>query len=129
MRSPSRLALCAVLGVSLSCASGGSPNSAPRQDSSVITRSQILQYQYRTALEAVQALHSPWLTIRGADSFTNPGQVWVYLNEARFGGVETLRDIAAPSIEYIRHYDGIAASARWGLDHGQGVIYVATRTR
>jgi hypothetical protein len=27
----------------------------------------------------------------------------------------------------IRYIDGIAASARWGLDHGQGVILVSTR--
>ena len=95
----------------------------------VISREQIVAGQYRNAFDAVQAMHSPWLVTRGTDSFANPQQIWVYLNETRMGGVEILREITTPGIAYIRHYDGIAASARWGLDHGQGVIMVVTRTR
>ena len=129
MRSPTRIALCALLGLSLACATGGSTGGSRRTDATLITREQIIEYQFRNAYDAVQALHSPWLSTRGTDSFSNPSQVWVYLNDSKLGGVETLRDIATPSIAYIRHYDGITASARWGLDHGQGVIYVSTRAR
>ncbi len=129
MRVPSRLVVCALLSIAVACATSGSTSGSPRQDSSVITREQILQNQYRTAYEAVQALHSPWLVTRGTDSFSNPTQIWVYLNETRLGGVEMLREIATSTISYIRHYDGIAASARWGLDHGQGAIYVSTTRR
>lgn len=128
MRYPhtSRLALISVLAVSLACASGGAATTSGRQDSSLITRAQITQYQYRNAFDAVQALHANWLTVKGTDSFRNPSQIWVYLNETRMGGVEVLRDIAAPTIASIKHYDGIAASAKWGLDHGQGVVQVWT---
>jgi hypothetical protein len=28
---------------------------------------------------------------------------------------------------YMKYFDGISATARWGLDHGAGVIYVSTR--
>jgi hypothetical protein len=45
----------------------------------------------------------------------------------RLGGVETLRTIVVRPVSYIRHYNGIDATARWGLDHGSGVIYVSTR--
>ena len=42
------------------------------------------------------------------------------------GGVETLRTIDLRPVTYIRYFDGIAATARWGLDHGAGAIYVST---
>jgi hypothetical protein len=41
--------------------------------------------------------------------------------------VETLRAIGLANVAYIRYIDGVTASARWGLDHGQGVIFVSTR--
>ena len=53
--------------------------------------------------------------------------VQVYLDDNRLGGVEMLRNINTSLIQYIRWYDGIAATGRWGLDHGAGVIYVSTR--
>ncbi len=129
MRSISRLALGAVLAVSLACASGGSATKLPGRDISLITRDQIVEYQFRNAFDAVQALHSQWLATRGTDSFSNPTEVLVYLDGTRLGGIQMLRDIATPSIAFIRHYDGITASARWGLDHGQGVIFVSTRKK
>jgi hypothetical protein len=128
MRSPSRWAIGAMLGISLACASGGAARSGARVDVALITREQIVAYQFRNAYDAVQALHSQWLSTRGTDSFSNPTQVWVYLDDTRLGGIETLRHIATSSIAYIRHFDGLAATARWGLDHGQGVIYVSTRS-
>jgi hypothetical protein len=45
----------------------------------------------------------------------------------RAGGVEALRRISITEVTYIRYFDGIAAAARWGLDHGYGVIFVSTR--
>jgi hypothetical protein len=54
--------------------------------------------------------------------------VQVYLDDARLGGVDELKRIPIHHVAYIRYFDGLAASARWGLDHGQGVIYVSTRT-
>jgi hypothetical protein len=30
-------------------------------------------------------------------------------------------------IEYVRYFDPVQASSRWGFDHGAGVIYVASR--
>ncbi|MGH7463012.1 MAG: hypothetical protein ACREMA_18555 [Longimicrobiales bacterium] len=51
----------------------------------------------------------------------------VYIDDTRLGGVETLRSISTASISYIRYYDGVTATGRWGIDHGQGVIFVSTR--
>jgi glutaredoxin-related protein len=112
------------------CAPAGSPGSnaasAPRQDRNVLTREQLRETGHTNALEAVQALRSNWLRAKGTDSFSAPTQVQVYVDNNQLGGVETLRGIATSQITYIRYYDGVTASGRWGLGHGQGVIYVST---
>jgi len=98
-----------------------------RGDRNVITRAQLQEHNFRTAWDAVEALRSNWLLTKGTDSFQAPGQVQVYQDDNRVGGVEALRWISTQDIAYIRYYDGISASGRWGLNHGQGVIFVSTR--
>jgi hypothetical protein len=97
------------------------------RDRSLLTRSQFGANQFSTAFDAIEALRSNWLKTRGTDSFQSPSQVRVYLDNASLGDTATLRTIAISTIAYIRYFDGIAATARWGLDHGAGVIYVSTR--
>jgi len=108
------------------CASSGA-RSGPRTDRTLITRQQIETGGYRTAYDAVLSLRSNWLQERGRDSFANPSIVLVYLDGTKMGGIDELKGIPAHSVESIKHHDGISASARWGLDHGQGVIEVKTR--
>jgi hypothetical protein len=98
----------------------------PRVDRAVITRDQILEHRFTTVHDAVQALRSNWLNTRGTDSFTNPGEVQVYLDNVHLGGMATLRGIAASTVQSIRFIDGIAATARWGIGHGHGVIFINT---
>jgi len=100
---------------------------ASHPDHNLLTEQQLREHHFVTAYEAVAALRSSWLETRGPDSFTAPSQVLVYLDESRLGGVETLRTLPMTNVLSIRYIDGIAASARWGLDHGQGVILVSTR--
>jgi hypothetical protein len=99
----------------------------PRADPSVITQEQIAENHFTTAYQAVESLRSNWLLTKGPDSFKTPSQVRVYMDNSFVGGVETLRDITTRTVAYIKHYDGIAATGRWGLDHGAGVIYVSSR--
>lgn len=125
---PTLLRLLAVflLVLASACASAAPGASRPRGDRNVITREQLQESGYRNALEAVEALRSNWLLAKGTDSFQAPTQVQVYHDDTRLGGVETLRWIATPEIAYIRYIDGVTATARWGLGHGQGVILVST---
>lgn len=109
-----------------SCASSGTSSSRSRADASLITRDQIAKHHFVNAYEAVEALHSNWLLTKGTDSFTSPSQVRVYLDNTFLGGVETLRTVDINTIYAIRHFSGLAATARWGIDHGQGVIQVTT---
>jgi hypothetical protein len=104
----------------------GQPQSSNRN---VITQEQMVAQHFKNAYEAVQALHPNWLTTRGTDSFRSPSQVWVYLDDAKLGGVDQLSTIAPSTVGTIRHFNGVDASARWGLDHGAGVIQVLSRVR
>jgi putative endonuclease len=107
--------------------SGAATTTAPRPSSDLITRAQLRARMYPNLYEAVRALHSGWLRERGADSFRGSTQVQVYLDGMRMGGTGALRNLSARDVEYVRRYDGNDATARWGLGHGSGVIYVSTR--
>lgn len=129
IRSSIRALAAAALALTAACASHHTNASGKRANPNEISQEQIQALHVNNLYDAVQALHSPWLSTRGTDSFRTPSQVWVYLDDTKLGGVETLRDIVPATVGYIQHYDGIAASARWGLDHGAGVIYVSSRRK
>jgi hypothetical protein len=94
----------------------------------VITRHELDANHFATVYDAVVGLRQSWLQARGPDSFTTNAatQVVVYMDNNKVGGVETLRGIATNAVTWVRHYDGNEATARWGLGHGAGVIYVST---
>ncbi len=142
------LAACAVLVVA--CASGGvksgtvpaaTPRVSPadaapttaaaspraRQDQQLITRDVIIGTQYTNMYEVVQAMRSNWLRVKTSSSASGKGDVLqVYLDNQRIGGVDELRRIVPSSVASARYFDPIAASARWGMDHGAGAIYIVT---
>lgn len=125
-----RLAVFAVLSTALvfgeGCRKSASTNPPPG-DRNLITQAMMGGHRFNTAYEAVESLRSNWLNTRGTDSFQNPSYVRVYLDNVSLGDKETLRTIAIQNVVYIKYFDGISATARWGLDHGAGVIYVSTR--
>ncbi len=122
-----RLAALTLLTVMCACSSYRRADGTGRVDRNVITREQLLEHRFTNAFEAVETLRSNWLLTKGTDSFVAPTEVKVYLDNTNLGGIQTLREIATTSVMFIRYFDGVAATARWGLDHGQGVIYVSTR--
>ena len=132
MRYASRTLAClALLLTAAGCASSsgtqdGSARPRVRQD--LITREQIQASRGTNPYEVVQSLRSRWMQERGSDSLSGSGsRVQVYFDDRRVGGVEALRSIPLPQVAYIRWFDGTAASGRWGLGHGQGVIYVSSQ--
>ncbi len=92
----------------------------------MITQAQMVDNHFLSVYDAVESLHQNWLQTRGTDSFSSPSQVLVYLDNTRLGGVSTLHDIASNTVTFVKHFDGIAATGRWGIDHGSGVIFVST---
>lgn len=126
-RSLRSFAIIAVAAISTSCAATGG-NGAPRAERNLLTYEQIQETNRQNVYEVVESLRSNWLRARGPTSLQGPdAEVQVYLDDNRLGTVANLRSIAVAPVRYIRWYDGIAASGRWGLDHGAGVIYVSTR--
>lgn len=125
MRSASIALLSAVL--AMSCANSTRPaNSATESDRDILSREQILQAGSRNVYDAILALRSNWLVTRGVDSLNDPVRVQAYLDDSRLAGVEALRQIPVVDVGFVRYYNGQQASLRWGLNHGQGAIYVAT---
>lgn len=116
------LTLFLVLGACASAQEDGSRGT----DLNVLTREQIIRYQ--NAFQAVRTMRSQWLRGRApGDLDTEAGIVLVYRDGMRVGGVEVLETMSTEGIDYIRFYNGIQASHRWGLGHENGVIFVSSQ--
>ena len=107
------------------CAARNS-NVRDRPDRDIISQAQIQEHGFINAYDAVESLRSTWLRTRGTNSLNTPTEVLVYIDDNRLGGVQTLKQVTTSQILQIRFVDGLTATARWGLDHGQGVILVVT---
>ena len=124
--------LCAGCASTPAAAPGTAPKVAtagrPRQDQQLITREVIRSTQYTNMYDVVLALRSNWLRARPAESIQGQSpSIQVYLDNQRLaGGAEELRQLSPTNIESVRYFDPITASARWGMDHGAGAIYVLT---
>jgi hypothetical protein len=118
--------LTALLLLASACAGNPQGESAPRSDRTTLTQKDLMEHHFQSAYEAVEALRGQWLQPRGPDSFSTPSQVWVYMDNVKLGDVESLRGVHPSTILSIRHFDANAATARWGVGHSAGVIYVQT---
>src|SRR3954470_17718779 len=76
--------------------------SSGRPDRNLITKEQLTANHYATVYDAVESLRGNWLKTRGADSFQSPSQVQVYFDNTRYGGIESMRNIATNTISFVR---------------------------
>ena len=120
------LSILAALTLASACAHPANETKAST-DRSVLTREELSRTEYSNLYDAVSALRRNWLQTRGPDSARNPSQLRVYLDNVMLGGAESLRNLLTTSVAYLQFYDGIAATTRWGTDHGAGVIYISSR--
>lgn len=119
----------ALLLISTACASSPSGTGAVSPASrarNFITQEEIRAAASPTALDAVRALRPAWLTKRGPQSVSYEADIVVYLDRARLGGVEALREIAAGTITSLEFLDAAAANYRFGAGHPYGAIIVST---
>jgi hypothetical protein len=93
----------------------------------VILQEEIAAVDRSTAYETIEYLRPQWLRTRSDQSALRPGGIVVYLNETRFGDVNSLRQIAARDIQRMERFNTTAASQRWGPGHSEGVILISTR--
>jgi hypothetical protein len=123
------LLLAVALATATACGGAKGGTTAPRVDRNMILREEFLTLNASNLFDVVQRFRPQWLRPRGTDSINNPTSVQVYLDNQRLGGVESLRQISPVTVQTVRHFDGIEASGRWGLDHGSGVIFITSLGR
>jgi len=119
------LPLFIVLGLS-ACASSGATGSS-RSDPNVLTHEQIAHYS--NALQAVKTMRGQWLRGKAPGDLNSAGgNVVVYRDGIQVGGEQELESMSTDGIAYMRYYNGIQASQRWGLGKANGVIFVASES-
>ncbi len=97
-------------------------------DTQMLTREQIAPTHFHSVLEAVQALRGNWLAPLNTTELGGPlgNNVAIYLDNVRLGDPSELQNIPLNAVAYIRYFDPLEATTRWGLEHPEGVIYVST---
>lgn len=123
-------AACAA-GTSTGATAGTGSAAAVSRKPNLITREEIAvaQAENPSAYDIIVKLRPNYLKNRGV---TSPGtgssdSPVVYLDNVRFGGLDTLRDITSKSLISIQYLSGTDATTRFGMDHGGGAIMVYTR--
>ena len=129
--------LCALLLAGCSSATGGSTitNSNPN----LILREQILEMPDGSALDIVQRYRSGWLrprsqgTVQGARLsdrsqvvITDSDTPIVFLDDVRYGEVESLARIPSTGIESMVFISATDATTRYGTGYTGGIIRINT---
>lgn len=111
------------------CAAAAVPRAGvARPHPYVITREEIESLSGAgDAYDVVRLLRPQWLRQRGTTSFGAEPPLWVYVDGLRLGTVSALRELPVALLVRLEYLDGVTATQRWGLDHGNGAIVVTTQ--
>lgn len=123
MLSPRR-AFAALLLIAM--AAGCHQRGGESQRADLLTQAQMRENNFTTVYDAVVSMRSGWLNVRGPDSFSTPSEIIVYYDQTRLGGVEQMRTVNVTSVAWVRHYNGLDATTRWGVGHSAGVILISS---
>ncbi len=128
-----RLLLAAALLLPLAVSCGRNPNppaaGPTRYDRSRISPDEIADARARNLSnvhELVAALRPQWLRQAGSLSGGSSGQVVVYLDNVRQGGIEALRAFTLPAVQSVRWLSPSEAGGMFGLNVNGGVIQILT---
>ena len=124
---------------------GDGRSGAAGVDLEQILSNEIAESGVSNAYDLVQARRPRWLATRGTNTFREGARIveydersvvieeskdqtiLVYLDDAKMGGVDALREIPVASIVMVRFLDARAATFRFGSGHDHGAIVVLTR--
>jgi hypothetical protein len=124
----SRRAFLLLTLATLGCASSSAAPSQPREDRNKITAQQLARITADNAYDAVRLLQPQWLEDRGANTFNGPpATAVVFIDGARVGDLEHLRNVQINSVSEIRYLTSGEASNRYGMGLARGVIEVITK--
>jgi hypothetical protein len=118
--------IVAVLAACASSPPGSVSAAAPKRGGlDLITRAEMDRGQWVNAYELVRNLRPRWIGTRGVDTVLGrAGEVQVYVDGVRLGGVDLLRNVPTSAINRMEWIDPISAAGRWGFAHNHGVIAV-----
>ncbi len=108
--------------------SRGPGESAPLRSSDAVTLEDLAKVATSSTLyEALHVLRPNWF-LRNPSTVRpeKEGDIVVYLDQSRLGGLESLRTIQVAGVTVVRHYSASEAEARFGLGHLHGAIQVVT---
>ena len=114
------------------CASAGTPVSTSAAPSNVISRADLDAAGSATVYDVIVRLRPNFLRSRGPTSVMNASArtvAVVFVNDAEYGDLESLRRFQAARIEEIRYYSGIEATTKFGSPFGAGVIALKQRVQ
>jgi hypothetical protein len=107
-------------------------NQKPRSLRYVITEEEIVNSGATNVLDAIQQLKPEWLLQgqrRGVKSVnvSDSSEPVVYVNNARYGGVESLVNISTLNVLEIRFLQPSEATTRFGTGHAGGAFLVKVK--
>lgn len=113
--------------LSLAACASAAPSSGTTRNPNLITQADIQATNYSSAYEVVQRFRPQWLRARQAPSFGGEFPIMVYLDNVRYGEIDSLRSIPAPSVETMEWVDAGTATQRWGTGNAGGAIAITTQ--
>lgn len=124
------LALGLVIG---GCGSGRAPEAGYGfRNRNVITYDEISMSRTggTSAYDLIQRLRPEYLRSRGTSSLSNitPVTAVVYVDEVKYGQLESLRSLSADQIREVHYINASDATTRFGTDHVGGAILITTRS-
>ncbi len=114
------------------CGSGPAPTSGlGYRNRTILTLEEIRESRTgeSTAFELIQKMRPEYLRSRGASSLrdTTPATAVVYVDDIRYGELESLRTMSADQVFQIRYLSASDATTRFGTDHLGGAILITTK--
>ena len=94
----------------------------------VITHYEVQDVSVDNAWDIVRLLRPEWLNVRPPDNLGEMDMegTTIYIDDFRYGELESLRSIHVSTIESIRFVSAAQATARWGPGNVMGVIQIIT---
>ena len=125
MRAIPRVLVLLLAVLAAACAPAGT--AGPGRSSDLITAAEIQANPSPNAYELIRKLHPTWLRGRGATTIRDPlaaNSIVVYLDEARYGGVDSLRQLSTTGVRAIRYLSPASPGVRIQGNENAYVIQV-----
>jgi hypothetical protein len=117
-----------LLGQACASSGGGGGGGGSGGTGDVITREMIGEPGNENAYTIVRRLRPRWLSPRTQGTIVNPNPSFpeVYLDNVRYGPIDSLYRIDAVQIDRIEFLSALDATTRFGMGHDGGAIIVRT---